>query len=56
MLKAGMRSLSDRERAAIALRESQGLSTAEVAHVLGSTESTVARPDFQGSCESSQIL
>ena len=36
-----MRSLSDRERAAIALRELQGLSTAEVAHVLGSTESTV---------------
>jgi RNA polymerase sigma-70 factor (ECF subfamily) len=41
MLEAGMRSLSDRERAAIALRELQGLSTAEVAHVLGSTESTV---------------
>lgn len=41
MLEAGMQSLSERERAAIALRELQGLSTAEVAEILGSTESTV---------------
>jgi RNA polymerase sigma-70 factor (ECF subfamily) len=41
MLEAGLQTLSDRERSAIALRELEGLSTAEVAHILGSTESTV---------------
>lgn len=41
MLEAGMRRLTDRERAAIALRELEELSTLEVAHILGSTESTV---------------
>jgi RNA polymerase sigma-70 factor (ECF subfamily) len=41
MLEAGLQSLSEHERAAIALRELQGLSTAEVAQILGSTESTV---------------
>lgn len=41
LLQAGMSTLSERERAAIALRELQGLSTAEVAQILGSTESTV---------------
>ena len=41
LLQTGMNTLSERERAAIALRELQGLSTAEVAQILGSTESTV---------------
>jgi RNA polymerase sigma-70 factor (ECF subfamily) len=40
-LESGMKTLTDRERAAIALREFEGLSTAEVAEILGSTESTV---------------
>ena len=40
-LESGMQTLTDRERAAIALREFEGLSTVEVAQVLGSTESTV---------------
>lgn len=41
LLQAGLESLTDRERAAIALRELEGLSTAEVAQILGSAESTV---------------
>jgi RNA polymerase sigma-70 factor (ECF subfamily) len=41
MLEAGLQTLSERERAAIVLRELEGLSTAEVAGALGSTESTV---------------
>lgn len=41
LLDAGMRNLSERERAAIALRELEGLTTAEVAEILGSSESTV---------------
>jgi RNA polymerase sigma factor (sigma-70 family) len=36
-----MQTLTDNERAAIALREIEGLSTAEAAQILGSTESTV---------------
>lgn len=41
LLQEGMRNLTDRERAVVALRELEGLATAEVAEILGSTESTV---------------
>jgi len=41
MLQRGMETLSKRERAVIALREMEGLSTADVAAILGSSESTV---------------
>jgi RNA polymerase sigma-70 factor (ECF subfamily) len=41
LLEQGMQALTDRERAAIALRELEGLSTSEVAGILGSNESTV---------------
>ena len=41
LLADAMRVLTERERAVIALRELEGLSTAEVAETLGSAESTV---------------
>jgi RNA polymerase sigma-70 factor (ECF subfamily) len=40
-LRAGLRALPERERAALLLREMEGLSTDEVARVLGSSPSTV---------------
>lgn len=40
-LGLAMRQLTDRERAALTLRELEGLSTSEVAEILGSAESTV---------------
>jgi RNA polymerase sigma-70 factor (ECF subfamily) len=41
VMKQALRRLPERERAAIVLREVEGLSTAEVAEALGSTEATV---------------
>lgn len=41
LVEQALTMLSERERAALILREMEGLSTAEVAEVLGSTESTV---------------
>ena len=38
---AGLRTLPEKERAAIVLREIEGLSTREVARILGSSEVTV---------------
>jgi RNA polymerase sigma-70 factor (ECF subfamily) len=40
-LRAGLRELPEKERAALLLREVQDLSTAEVARLLGSSEATV---------------
>jgi RNA polymerase sigma-70 factor (ECF subfamily) len=40
-LRAGLRELPEKERAALLLREVQDLSTAEVARLLGSSEGTV---------------
>jgi len=40
-LEMSLRVLSEKERAALVLRDLEGLSTAEVAKVLGSTEATV---------------
>lgn len=40
-LRAGLRRLPEKERAALLLREMEGLSTEEVAHILGSSETTV---------------
>lgn len=40
-LRDGLATLPEKERAALLLREMQGLSTAEVAHALGSSEVTV---------------
>lgn len=41
LLRAALAGLSERERDAIVLRDLEGLSTAEVARILGSTETTV---------------
>lgn len=41
VLEMSLRMLSEKERAALVLRDLQGLSTDEVARVLGSTEATV---------------
>jgi RNA polymerase sigma-70 factor (ECF subfamily) len=41
VLEMSLRLLSEKERAALVLRDLQGLSTEEVAHVLGSSEATV---------------
>ncbi|HXR75833.1 MAG TPA: sigma-70 family RNA polymerase sigma factor [Bryobacteraceae bacterium] len=41
LLRAALAGLSDRERDAIVLRDIEGLSTAEVARILGTTETTV---------------
>jgi len=41
VLEMSLRILSEKERAALVLRDLQGLSTEEVARVLGSTEATV---------------
>lgn len=40
-LRAGLAALPEKERAALLLREMEGLTTAEVAHALGSSEVTV---------------
>jgi RNA polymerase sigma-70 factor (ECF subfamily) len=40
-LRAGLRELPERERAALLLREVQEMTTAEVAQILGSSETTV---------------
>jgi RNA polymerase sigma-70 factor (ECF subfamily) len=40
-LRAGLRTLPEKERAALLLREMDGLSTEEVARVLGSSPATV---------------
>ena len=40
-LQSALRQLSEKERAAIVLRDLEGLSTREVARILGSTEATV---------------
>jgi RNA polymerase sigma-70 factor, ECF subfamily len=41
VLRLSLRTLSEKERAALVLRDLEGLSTAEVARALGSTEATV---------------
>ena len=41
VVQMSLRTLSDKERAALVLRDLEGLSTEEVARVLGSTEATV---------------
>ena len=41
LLRAALAGLSERERDAIVLRDLEGLSTAEVARILGTTETTV---------------
>jgi RNA polymerase sigma-70 factor (ECF subfamily) len=41
IMKQALRRLPERERAAVVLREVEGLSTAEVAEAMGSTEATV---------------
>ncbi len=41
LILAALKELSPREREAIVLRDLEGCSTAEVAHILGSTETTV---------------
>ena len=41
LVQAALRALSPREREAIVLRDLEGLSTSEVARVLGSSEGTV---------------
>lgn len=41
MLAAALETLTERERAAIVLRDMEGFSTAEVARILGSSETTV---------------
>jgi RNA polymerase sigma-70 factor (ECF subfamily) len=41
MVAAALKSLTERERAAVVLRDLEGLSTAEVAGALGSSETTV---------------
>src|SRR4029453_13445885 len=41
LLQTGLSKLTERERAVIVLRDMEGLSTAEVAGILGSSESTV---------------
>jgi RNA polymerase sigma-70 factor (ECF subfamily) len=41
MLYRALQELSEKERAAIVLRDIEGLSTAEVAEILGSSEATV---------------
>jgi RNA polymerase sigma-70 factor (ECF subfamily) len=41
VLRMSLRTLSERERAALVLRDLEGLSTGEVARVLGSSEATV---------------
>ena len=41
LLRAALASLTERERDAIVLRDLEGLSTAEVARILGTTETTV---------------
>jgi RNA polymerase sigma-70 factor (ECF subfamily) len=40
-LDLGLRRLSEKERAALVLRDLEGLSTSEVARILGSSETTV---------------
>jgi RNA polymerase sigma-70 factor (ECF subfamily) len=41
MLRRALQELPEKERAAIVLRDIEGLSTAEVAEILGSSEPTV---------------
>jgi RNA polymerase sigma-70 factor, ECF subfamily len=41
MMEAGLATLAEKERAAIVLRDIEGLSTKEVARILGSSETTV---------------
>ncbi|HEX9474739.1 MAG TPA: sigma-70 family RNA polymerase sigma factor, partial [Steroidobacteraceae bacterium] len=41
MVREALRALPERERAALTLRDLEGLSTGEVAAILGSTEATV---------------
>jgi RNA polymerase sigma-70 factor (ECF subfamily) len=41
MVAEGLKTLSEKERAALVLRDIEGLSTKEVAHILGSSETTV---------------
>lgn len=41
IMEMGLRMLSEKERSAIVLRDLQGLSTSEVAQILGSSETTV---------------
>jgi RNA polymerase sigma-70 factor (ECF subfamily) len=40
-VKAGLEELGEKERAAVILRDIEGLDTAEVARILGSSEATV---------------
>jgi RNA polymerase sigma-70 factor (ECF subfamily) len=40
-IQAGLERLGEKERAAIVLRDIEGLATAEVATILGSSEATV---------------
>ena len=41
LLQAGLETLTERERAVVALREIEETSTADIANILGTTESTV---------------
>jgi RNA polymerase sigma-70 factor (ECF subfamily) len=55
-LTAAMMQLPPRERAAIVLREIEGLSTAEVAEILGSSEVTVRSQISRAIARLRQIL